>query len=68
MQVLNEVARFRHFFPRTGPLLFLLQVILAGNLIILGATSNPLYFVTRAFLMCSMYAMNILEVSPRGFL
>ena len=60
---MNEAAS-KFFFLGTDPLLlFFLHVILAGNLITSGATSNPQYFVVHAFLMSSMYAMNILEVS-----
>ena len=56
--------RIKTGFFITGPLLvFFFTSIYAGNLIISGATSNPPCFVARAFLTCSMYEMNILEVS-----
>ena len=42
---------------------FLLPAKLAGNSIISGADLKPQYFVACTFLTCSMYAMNILEVS-----
>ena len=58
-----EEASLKLFSFLTGQLFFGPPAIFAGNLIILGATSNPQYFVARAFLMCSIYAMNVLEIS-----